>query len=109
MLRCPNLAPSAAAKPPLCRDSPPSTAIPASTAAGAAFALGAPSPDACSTWQPWEPSAKACYHRLLARGKPHKVAMIAVMRRLAGLLDTLLREDRLWQTQPPARVLEAAA
>ena len=57
----------------------------------------------------WEPSAKACYERLRARGKPHKVALVAVMRRLAGLLDTLLREDRLWQPQPPARGLEAAA
>ncbi len=57
----------------------------------------------------WEPSSKACYERLLARGKPHKVALVAVMRRLAGLLDTRLREDRLWQAEPPARALEAAA
>ena len=57
----------------------------------------------------WEPSAKACYERLRTRGKPHKVALVAVMRRLADLLDTLLREDRLWQPQPPARGLEAAA
>lgn len=56
-----------------------------------------------------EPSCKACYERLLARGKPHKVALVAVMRRLAGLLDTLLREDRLWQAEPPARTLEVAA
>ena len=50
-----------------------------------------------------------CYERLLARGKPHKVAMVAVMRRLAALLDTLLRQDRLWQAEPPARMLEATA
>ncbi|MDE0262067.1 MAG: IS110 family transposase [Bryobacterales bacterium] len=56
-----------------------------------------------------EPSCKARYERLLARGKPHKVAMVAVMRRLAGLLDTLLREDRLWQAEPPVRIVEAAA
>ena len=31
------------------------------------------------------------------------------MRRLAGLLNTLLREDRLWQAEPPVRQLEAAA
>lgn len=31
------------------------------------------------------------------------------MRRLVGLLDTLLSNDRLWQTKPPARELEAAA
>ena len=35
------------------------------------------------------------------RGKPHKVALVAVMRQLAGLLNTLLREDRLWQAAPP--------
>ena len=56
-----------------------------------------------------EPSAQACYQRLTANGKPHKVALVAVMRRLVGLLDTLLREDRLWQPRPPARLLEAAA
>lgn len=56
-----------------------------------------------------EPSCRACYQRLTANGKPHKLALVAVMRRLAGLLDTLLREDRLWQAEPPARHLEAAA
>ena len=57
----------------------------------------------------FEPSSKACYQRLTANGKPHKVALVAVLRRLAGLLDTLLPEDRLWQTEPPARELQAAA
>ena len=57
----------------------------------------------------YEPASKACYERLRSRGKPHKVAVVAVMRRLVGLLDTLLREDRLWQPRPPARQLEAAA
>ena len=56
-----------------------------------------------------EPSSQLCYQRLTANGKPHKVALVAVMRRLVGLLDTLLREDRLWQPRPPARLLEAAA
>ncbi len=56
-----------------------------------------------------EPSFQACYQRLTANGKPHKVALVAVMRRLAGLLDTLLREDRLWQAEPPARHLEPAS
>ncbi len=57
----------------------------------------------------WEPASKACYERLAAAGKPHKVALLAVMRRLAGVLDTLLRENRLWQPEPPAREPEAAA
>ena len=56
-----------------------------------------------------EPSSKTCYQRLLARGKPRKVAIVAAMRRLAGLLDTLLRQNRPWQLDPPARLLEAAA
>ena len=56
-----------------------------------------------------EPAAKAFYERLLARGKPPKVALVAVMRKLVGLLDTLLREDRLWQPEPPTRALQAAA
>ena len=50
-----------------------------------------------------QPAAQACYQRLVANGKSHKLALVAVMRRWAGLLDTLLREDRLWQPQPPAR------
>ncbi len=54
-----------------------------------------------------QPDAQACYQRLVANGKSHKLALVAVMRRLAGLLDTLLREDRLWQPEPPARPAEA--
>ena len=42
-----------------------------------------------------EPGSQTRYRRLTARGKPHKVAMVAVMRSLACLLKTLLREDRL--------------
>ena len=56
-----------------------------------------------------EPASQACYQRLTAKGKPHKVAIVAVMRRLAGLLDTLLGQDRLWQAEPPAHPSEAAA
>ena len=52
----------------------------------------------------------ACYQRLVADGKPHKVAMVAIMRKLACLLTALLREDRCWQAEPPpSRELEAAA
>ncbi len=57
----------------------------------------------------WEPGSKSLYDRLAAGGKPHKVAMVAVMRRLIGLLDTLLSQDRMWQTEPPSRPMEAAA
>ena len=56
----------------------------------------------------WNPGSKACYERLTARGKPPKVALVAVMRKLACLLNTLLCEDRMWQAEPPSRQLEAA-
>ena len=39
---------------------------------------------------------KAKYHALLAAGKPPKVAIIAVMRKLAILANALLREQRSW-------------
>ena len=38
-----------------------------------------------------------------------EVRIVAVMRKLVGLLDTLLREDRLGQPMPPTRELEVAA
>ncbi|MCY4187701.1 MAG: IS110 family transposase, partial [Bryobacterales bacterium] len=53
-----------------------------------------------------QPAAQACYQRLVANGKSHKLALVAVLRRLAGLLDTLLRQDRLWQPAPPAHPAE---
>jgi transposase len=37
------------------------------------------------------------YRRLRDAGKPFKVAITAVMRKLITLTNTLLREDRLWQ------------
>ena len=36
-------------------------------------------------------------------GKQHKVAMVAVMRKLITLANALLRADREWQPAPPAR------
>ena len=56
-----------------------------------------------------DPACKAYYVRLVARGKSHKVAVVAVMRRLVTLLTALLRQDRLWQPEAPARPVEAAA
>ena len=54
---------------------------------------------------PLRARSKACYERLRTRGKPRKVALVAVMRRLVALL----REDGLWQVATPARATEAAA
>ena len=55
----------------------------------------------------WEPCSQAGYRRLTARGKPHKVAMVAVVRSLARLLNTLLREDRLPQPFLPGNPLDS--
>lgn len=57
----------------------------------------------------WEPASKARYERLVTGGKAYKVATVAVMRRVACLLNTLLRDNRLWKAEPPGRGLEAAA
>ena len=48
------------------------------------------------------PPLRDFYRRLRELGKEHKVALVAVMRKLIVLANTLLRQDRLWQTQPPA-------
>lgn len=39
---------------------------------------------------------KTFYDRLLARGKPQKVALVACMRKLLTLLYTLAKTDREW-------------
>ncbi len=47
------------------------------------------------------PDIKAVYSRLVGRGKPPKVALTAVMRKLVTLANALLRDDRLWTPQAP--------
>jgi transposase len=44
---------------------------------------------------------KAFYQRLRASGKPPKVALIAVARKLAVLANTLISEDRTWEPHTP--------
>jgi transposase len=45
----------------------------------------------------FNPSLKAFYDRLIAKGKKPKVALTAVMRKLVVLANTLIRENRLWE------------
>jgi transposase len=47
------------------------------------------------------PDLKAFYQRLRTEGKKPKVALTAVMRKLIILANTLIKEDRQWQTSPP--------
>jgi transposase len=42
------------------------------------------------------PDLRAFYARLLARGKPKKVALIATLRKLVVLLNALVRQRRMW-------------
>jgi transposase len=43
------------------------------------------------------PDLKAFYDRLIASGKKPKVAITAVMRKLAILANTLVGQNRLWE------------
>jgi transposase len=45
------------------------------------------------------PVLRSYYQRLLAKGKPKKVALIAAARKLLGILHALLRDRRPWQVQ----------
>jgi transposase len=44
----------------------------------------------------FNPPLKAIYEALRAAGKPHKVAIVAVMRRIVILANALIRDNRLW-------------
>ncbi len=47
------------------------------------------------------PMLKAYHQRLRARGKEAKVALVACMRKLIVILNTMLARDQTWD--PPAR------
>ena len=44
------------------------------------------------------------YQRLTEKGKPHKVAVVAVMRKLIILANVLVRDDREWAPSAPAPI-----
>ena len=44
----------------------------------------------------FNPDLKAKYTQLIALGKPAKVAITAVMRKLIVMANALLKADRLW-------------
>ena len=49
----------------------------------------------------WNPDLKQVHRRLTGRGKPGKVALVAVMRKLIVLANTLVRQDRTWLPVAP--------
>jgi transposase len=44
----------------------------------------------------WNPILRAHYSQLTARGRPKKVAIVACMRRLLGILNAILRSGHSW-------------
>ena len=54
-----------------------------------------------------DPARKAVCRRLEADGKKPKAALVAVMRKLIGLLNALLRDNRLQTPEPPPREVPA--
>ena len=51
----------------------------------------------------YNPDLRAKYGQLVAQGKPRKVAVVAVMRKLLVLANVLLGEDRCWLPERPGR------
>ncbi|MFT5967584.1 MAG: transposase [Yoonia sp.] len=45
-------------------------------------------------------SSKQKYDQMIKRGKPPKVAITAIMRKLVVLANVLLRDDRKWTEKP---------
>ncbi len=48
------------------------------------------------------PDMRELYDRLRGRGKPHRVALVAVMRRLVVTANALLRDRRVWEDRTEA-------
>jgi transposase len=46
------------------------------------------------------PVIRTFYHRLLAAGKPKKVALVACMRKLLTMLNAMVRDQRHWAPSP---------
>jgi transposase len=49
----------------------------------------------------FNPDLKLFYQRLRAAGKPAKLALTAVMRKMVVLANALIKEDRCWTPTPP--------
>jgi len=50
----------------------------------------------------WDPTLKAFAQRLLANGKPPKIAIVAVMRKLIEAANLVLQRGLPWTRQQPA-------
>ena len=57
----------------------------------------------------YNPDLRAKYRHLVAQGKPRKVAVVAVMRKLLVMANALLEQDRCWLPDRPGRSGTASA
>lgn len=57
----------------------------------------------------YNPDLRAKHRQLVAQGKPGKVAVVAIMRKLLVLANALLGQDRTWLPDPPGRDRPAPA
>ena len=44
----------------------------------------------------YNPDLKLKYEQMIANGKPKKVAIIAIMRKIIVMANALIRQDRSW-------------
>ena len=51
----------------------------------------------------WNPQLMALYRRLIAAGKPHKVALVACARKLLIYANTVVQRGTPWTASPPAK------
>jgi transposase len=49
----------------------------------------------------WNPVIKPFYAKLVQRGKPHKVALVACMRKILGILNAMARTNTPWNPNIP--------
>ena len=49
----------------------------------------------------WNGAIKSFYQRLLAKGKPKKLALTAAMRKLLTILNVLVKSNQLWRVSTP--------
>jgi transposase len=56
----------------------------------------------------WNPTIRAFYERLVAAGKPKKLALVACMRKLLTILNIMLREKTRWRVDAPTTTLALA-
>ena len=56
----------------------------------------------------WNPAIKVFHSRLIAAGKPKKVAIVACMRKLLTILNAMLRDQTMWDAAKCAQSSETA-